>query len=165
MIDFVGWTLFNCSAILFICSNDWEFIEGGDFPSLDEGQQNDLEYTEFSVLPHRKNSFTGLVSGGTIERGKVKRKQKEIVDSIKKLSSSTDVKNDNLYFVRQPTSVTNAIQGNQVTFQCQIRGQKPIGKLIKTDVKGSWFLSHEFLINTLKESCKKFKQSVSYVEN
>ena len=63
---------------LFAFSNDWEFHEPGDFPSLDAGQQNDLEYTEFSVLPHRKNSFTGLVSGGTIERTKVKKKQKEI---------------------------------------------------------------------------------------
>ena len=121
--------------ILYLCffafSNDWEFHEPGDFPSLDAGQQNDLEYTEFSVLPHRKNSFTGLVSGGTIERTKVKKKQKEIVDSITKLSSSTDAKKDSLYFVRQPPSVTNAIQGNQVTFQCQIRGQKPIGKFIE----------------------------------
>ena len=122
---------------LFLISNDWEFHEGGDFPSLDGGQQNDLEYTEFSVLPHRKNSFTGLVSGGTIERGKVKRKQKEIVESITKLSSYTDVKKENLYFVRQPPPITNAIQGNQVTFQCQIRGQKPIGKS-KWDARDGW---------------------------
>ena len=107
-------------------SNDWHFHEVGDFPSLDGGQQKDLEYTEFSVLPYRKNSFTGIVSGGTIERGKVKNKQKEIVDSITKLS--TDVNRQHLYFIRQPPPLTNAIQGNQVTFQCQIRGQRPIGK-------------------------------------
>ena len=113
----------------FHISNDWEFHEGGDYPSLDGGQQNDLEYTEYSVLPHRKNSFTGLVSGGTIERGKVKRKQKEIVDSITKLMSTNIKDNGCLYFVRQPPPSTNARQGQQVTFQCQIRGQKPIGKL------------------------------------
>ena len=114
--------------LFFLISNDWEFHEGGDYPSLDGGQQNDLEYTEYSVLPQRKNSITGLVSGGTIERGKVKRKQKEIVDSITKLMSTNIKDNECLYFVRQPSSVTNARQGQQVTFQCQIRGQKPIGK-------------------------------------
>ena len=42
---------------------------------------------------------------------------------------STNIKDNGcLYFVRQPPSVTNARQGQQVTFQCQIRGQKPIGK-------------------------------------
>ena len=65
------------------------------------------------------------MSGGTIERGKVKKKQKEIVDSITRLS--TDVNREHLYFIRQPPPVTNAIQGNKVIFQCQIRGQKPVG--------------------------------------
>ena len=55
----------------------------------------------------------------------MKRKQKQIVDSIAEMS--TDVNREYLYFVQEPPPVTNAIEGNQVTFQCQIRGQKPIG--------------------------------------
>ena len=52
---------------------------------------------------------------------------------------STNIKdNECLYFVRQPSSVTNARQGQQVTFQCQIRGQKPIGKRKKFDVFIPW---------------------------
>ena len=114
--------------IFYFNSNDWEFHDIGDFPSLEGGQQKDLEYTEYSVLPYRKNSFTGLVSGGTIERGKVKRKQQAIVDSITRLSS-TDLSRGHLCFVRPPQPVTNTKQGEQVTFQCQIRGEKPIGEL------------------------------------
>ena len=94
--------------------------------SLEGGQQNDLEHTEYSILPHRRNNFTGIVSGGTIERDKVKKRQTEIAASIVKMSAS--VHRESLHFIQKPAPVTTAIEGNPVTFQCQIRGQKPIGE-------------------------------------
>ena len=82
------------------------------------------------------------------------------MESITKLSSYTDVKKENLYFVRQPPPITNAIQGNQVTFQCQIRGQKPIGKS-KWDARDGWlFVSWIFNENVIQE-CKESLSELS----
>ena len=102
--------------------------EDGELPSLEGGQQKDLGHTEYSVLPHRRNSFTGLVTGGTIEREKVRKKSKQICEMIEEVHA--DINTKALFFVHTPQRVTKAVVGSEITFQCQILGQKPIGKLI-----------------------------------
>ena len=101
--------------------------EDGELPSLEGGQQKDLGHTEYSVLPHRRNRFTGIVTGGTIEREKVKKKPKQTCEPIAEVHA--DINKRALFFVHTPPRATKAIVGSKVTFQCQIWGQKPIGKL------------------------------------
>ena len=101
--------------------------EDGELPSLEGGQQKDLGHTEYSVLPHRRNSFTGIVTGGTIEREKVKKKPRKTCELIEEVPVNINTKA--LIFVNTPQRVTNAIVGSKITFECQILGQKPIGKL------------------------------------
>ena len=71
---------------------------------------------------------------------------------------STNIKdNGYLYFVSQPPSVTNARQGQQVTFQCQIRGQKPIGKKKKFGV----FIPLHFMFKVYKNQTLSFQYFIT----
>ena len=68
---------------------------------------------------------------------------------------STNIKDNGcLYFVRQPPSVTNVRQGQQVTFQCQIRGQKPIGELKK---KFDVFILWHYMFKVYKNQTSSFQ--------
>ena len=87
--------------------------------SLEYGLQQDLEHTEYSVMPLRRPSMS---SAEKVIQSDTLRKTKSFADGIDGKEGDKEI-----VFLKVPqSSVIHA--GKRVTFKCVVQGAKPIGK-------------------------------------
>ena len=100
---------------------EYDLIEAEkNFASLEFGQQQDLEHTEYSVLPLRRpsvSSSTKVIQSDTL------RKTKSYADGM-----DGGIERE-VRFLKVPQSVV-IHTGKRVTFKCVVQGAKPIGEIL-----------------------------------